>query len=188
MEAFIGTIILFGGNFAPTGWLMCDGRQLQVSQHSALYAIIGMTYGGNGNTLFALPDLRGRVPVGMGIGQGLSPVKQGKMWGEEKETLHYAHLPNHYHAPGAVKVNVKNPGFVDVPVNTEPGDGKSTAPTGILSADGGGKPFTNLPADGKYSGKSLLVQGMELEVSTGVTGSSGDGLPHWNIQPSLGMN
>ena len=69
MEELIGTIKLFAGNFAPHGWLICDGRLLNITQNAALFSIIGTTYGGDGRTTFALPDLRGRVPVGFGQSQ-----------------------------------------------------------------------------------------------------------------------
>lgn len=86
---FIGEIIMFAGNFAPRGWAFCDGTILQVSQNSALFSLLGTTFGGDGRTTFALPDLRGRVPVhaGSGRGPGLTERKLGKKFGSE--TLYF---------------------------------------------------------------------------------------------------
>ncbi|WP_432696104.1 tail fiber protein [Marinobacterium sp. YM272] len=82
-EPFIGEIIMFGGNFAPRGWAFCDGQLLPIAQNTALFSIIGTTYGGDGRTTFALPDLRGRVPVGEGSGPGLTPRTLGAKFGTE---------------------------------------------------------------------------------------------------------
>jgi microcystin-dependent protein len=78
METYIGQIILFAGNYAPEGWAFCHGQLLPILNNQALFSIIGTTYGGNGTTNFALPDLRGRVPIGMGQGPGLNPVTIGE--------------------------------------------------------------------------------------------------------------
>lgn len=78
VEPFIGQIMLFAGNFPPKGWAFCNGQILSIAQNSALFSILGTTYGGNGTINFALPDLRSRVPVGMGQGPGLSPVDLGQ--------------------------------------------------------------------------------------------------------------
>lgn len=87
MEAFIGTILLFAGNFAPRGWALCHGQQLSIQQNAALFSILGTTYGGDGVRTFALPDLRGRVAVGWGGGPGLSPCELGERGGAESVTL-----------------------------------------------------------------------------------------------------
>lgn len=86
MDAFIGTIIIFGGNFAPRDWAFCNGQLLQIQQYSALYSLIGDTYGGDGRTTFALPDLRGRVPMGYGQGKGLGSIPLGLEIGHEVNT------------------------------------------------------------------------------------------------------
>lgn len=82
-DPFIGEIMLFGGNFAPRGWAFCNGQLLSIAQYSALFSLLGTTYGGNGQTTFALPDLRGRVPIHAGQGPGLSPRTQGEIGGSE---------------------------------------------------------------------------------------------------------
>jgi microcystin-dependent protein len=86
-EPLLGEIRMFAGNFAPRGWAFCDGQMLQISQNSALFSLLGTTYGGDGRTTFALPDLRGRVPVHVGQGRGLAPVMLGQMGGTEIQNL-----------------------------------------------------------------------------------------------------
>lgn len=97
MEPFIGQIMAFGGHFAPRGWAQCDGQLLPISQYSALFSILGTTYGGDGVTTFALPDLRGRAPVHMGHGPGLTQRNLGQKFGEEKVTLTTSQMPAHSH-------------------------------------------------------------------------------------------
>lgn len=98
METFIGSVILFAGNFAPRDWAYCDGSLQSIAQNTALFSILGTTYGGNGQTTFALPDLRGRVPVAPGQGPGLSNYSLGQMSGTESVTLLSTNLPAHTHA------------------------------------------------------------------------------------------
>jgi len=87
VEPFIGEIELFAGNFAPRGWALCDGQLLPISQNTALFSILGTTYGGNGQTTFALPDLRGRAPIHMGQGAGLTYRVIGELGGSETTTI-----------------------------------------------------------------------------------------------------
>ncbi len=96
-EPFIGEIRTFGFTFAPRGWATCEGQLLPIAQNEALFALLGTTYGGDGRTTFALPDLRGRVAVGNGQGQGLSLYRQGQRGGEEQVTLTADQLPSHSH-------------------------------------------------------------------------------------------
>ena len=85
---------MFGGNFAPRGWALCDGALLSISQNQALFSILGTTYGGDGRTTFQLPDLRGRVAMHAGSGPGLTPRQLGQKAGTETNTLSNANLPN----------------------------------------------------------------------------------------------
>lgn len=94
---YIGEISMFAGNFAPSGWMICDGRLLPITQYQALFALIGTMYGGNGTSNFALPDLRGRLPLGTGSGPGLSPRNLGAMAGAEQVTLQVGNMPQHAH-------------------------------------------------------------------------------------------
>src|SRR5499426_4244130 len=104
-EPFLGQIQPFGFNFAPTGWATCDGQILSIAQHTALFSLLGTTYGGNGQTTFRLPDLRGRVPVHQGQGPGLSPYTLGEVTGTENVTLITTQIPAHNHiAQSAVNV------------------------------------------------------------------------------------
>lgn len=96
-EAFIGEIRMFGGDYAPVGWALCDGSLLEVSQNEALFSLLGTIYGGDGRTTFGLPDLRGRVPIHMGTGPGLTPRTIGSKGGTETETLTPANIPVHNH-------------------------------------------------------------------------------------------
>ncbi|RYI32709.1 MAG: phage tail protein [Acetobacteraceae bacterium] len=97
MEPLLGSIILFGGNFEPRGWAFCSGQSLQIEQFSALFSLLGTTYGGDGVSTFHLPDLRGRVPVHAGAGTGLSSRFPGDAIGQETVTLGPAHVPPHSH-------------------------------------------------------------------------------------------
>ncbi len=101
MDPFLGEIRLFAGNFAPIGWALCQGQLLPIAQNTALFSIIGTTYGGDGIRTFALPDLRGRVVVSFGQGQGLSPYQQGQVGGAENSTLTTAQMPAHSHTVNA---------------------------------------------------------------------------------------
>lgn len=93
----LGEISLFAGNYAPGGWMPADGRHLSIAENTALFNALGTTYGGNGQTTFALPDLRGRVPIGPGTGPGLAPRTLGEQMGAESVTLNVANLPAHSH-------------------------------------------------------------------------------------------
>lgn len=97
-EPYIGEICMFGGNFAPSGWAFCDGSRLSISANSELFQLIGTTYGGDGHTTFALPDLRGRTPIHTGQGNNLSPRPLGELGGAEAVALQAAHLPAHGHS------------------------------------------------------------------------------------------
>ena len=100
-EPFVGEIRMFGGNFAPRGFALCDGQLLAVSGNDALFSLLGTIYGGDGRTTFGLPDLRGRVPIHMGQGAGLSSRPIGQKSGNETVTITAAQLPAHTHTMGA---------------------------------------------------------------------------------------
>ncbi|MFV8749417.1 phage tail protein [Nannocystaceae bacterium ST9] len=102
MEAFLGSIILFGGNFAPRGWALCNGQLLSIAQNSALFSILGTTYGGDGQVTFGLPDLRGRMPIQQGSGPGLTPRQLGEMAGSESASLLIGNIPAHGHLINAL--------------------------------------------------------------------------------------
>ncbi|HEY0801712.1 MAG TPA: tail fiber protein, partial [Steroidobacteraceae bacterium] len=91
-------IRMFGGNFPPSGWALCDGQLMAISQNTALFSLLGTQYGGDGVQTFALPDLRGRVPIHQGVGPGLPPFDIGQIGGEENLVLTVAQMPKHSHA------------------------------------------------------------------------------------------
>jgi microcystin-dependent protein len=148
-EPFLGEIRLFPYNFAPRGWAFCQGQILSIAQNTALFSLLGTTYGGNGQTTFALPDLRGRVPVSSGQGPGLSFYTLGEEAGVESVTLSQQQMPQHNH-----QVQVNNAGSATGrPSGAYPGqtsgnayapstDGTTFAPQAI-SNSGGSQPHEN---------------------------------------------
>jgi len=155
-EPFIGSVILFAGNFAPRGWAFCDGQLLAISQNTALFSILGTTYGGNGVTTFALPDLRGRSPIGPRQGPGLSNHDLGETGGVETVTLNVNELPAHQHLQPAsdAEQDTNRPGNA-VParggVYAGSGDGTTLDPTSIA---GGNQPHQNRPP---YLGLNYII-------------------------------
>ncbi len=125
-EEYIGTIKMFAGNFAPRGYLFCDGRLLPISQYTALFSILGTMYGGNGVTTFALPDLRGRVPIQAGAGPELSNYALGQSGGEERTSLTIANLPQHMH--GITALGVELEGNSHLPTDAYPANTYETTP------------------------------------------------------------
>ena len=97
-DPFVGEIRMFAGNFAPQSWAFCDGQLLAVNNNNALFSLFGTLYGGDGRTTFGLPDLRGRIPLHMGTGPGLSPRAIGSKAGDEKATVGVNELAGHSHA------------------------------------------------------------------------------------------
>ena len=106
-DPLIGEIRMFAGNFAPRGWALCDGQLLAISSNSALFSILGTTYGGDGRTTFGLPDLRGRVAIHEGQGPGLSNYRLGQKGGTETNTMTAAQMPYHGHNVSVLQGNLK---------------------------------------------------------------------------------
>ena len=157
-DPYIGTIMLFGGNFAPLGWAQCNGQLLPISQYDALFSLIGTTYGGDGQSTFALPDLRSRVPIHQGQGAGLSNYSLGENGGLEAVTLLSNQLPAHSH-----------------PAMGNSGAGTSTDPTGGVWASG--------PTSTYIAGASANTNMNPTSIS-----GSGGGQPHDNMLPFLTLN
>ena len=101
IDPFIGELMLFGGDYCPSNWLPAQGQELPISSYQLLYTLIGTTYGGDGTINFALPDLRGRAPIGAGQGPGLNSMAVGQRGGSETATLNAQNLPMHSHALAA---------------------------------------------------------------------------------------
>jgi len=156
MEPFIGQIILFGGNFAPRGWALCHGQLLPINSYTALFAIIGTTYGGDGRTTLGLPDLRGRAPIGTGSGPGLTTRNLGDQAGEENVALNILQIPSHNHNPQiSVASSVGRGGATNQPQDNYIAQGGSyaTSPTsGAFMATGtqGAIQSTNVGASLNY--------------------------------------
>ncbi|HET9136623.1 MAG TPA: tail fiber protein, partial [Candidatus Kapabacteria bacterium] len=104
-QPYLGMIAIYGFTFAPRGWAFCNGQLLSIAQNTALFSLLGTTYGGNGTTNFALPNLQSRVPLHFGTGAGLSNYVQGEMTGTETTTLTSQNMPAHTHAANYVNAN-----------------------------------------------------------------------------------
>jgi microcystin-dependent protein len=147
-EPLLGTVMPFAGNFAPNGWAFCNGQLLSIAENTALFALIGTTYGGDGISTFALPDLRGRVPLHQGQGAGLPAFAMGQSGGEENHTLSGNELPAHTHLLGSggaastTNPATNAPAVGGKPTYATPGTGNMAA--GIVGATGGSQPHNNL--------------------------------------------
>ncbi len=105
----LGCIFMFAGNFAPSGYQLCQGQLLPISQYAALFSILGTSFGGNGTTTFALPDLRGRKPIGTGTGTGLPTVVIGQLGGADNVTILTSNMPSHTHTLNASTTTATQP-------------------------------------------------------------------------------
>lgn len=184
-DAFLGEIRMVGFNYAPPGWAFCDGSLLMISSNTALFALLGTTYGGDGRTNFALPDLRGRVPVSWGQAPGLSRYELGERSGAETETITLSHMPAHQHAlPSSVSARMS----VSIPAYSKEGNDPAPGPDNVLAAMGAG-----LQAVEGYSSETAdtnlkpTTAGGTLQLS-GDTGSTGSGQPVNVVQPYLTVN
>ncbi|WEK70373.1 MAG: tail fiber protein [Candidatus Chryseobacterium colombiense] len=166
MEGYIGEIRLFAGNFAPLGWAFCDGALYSIATYSATYSILGTTYGGNGQTTFAVPDLRGRIPVGTGTGAGLSNVTLGEIGGKESVTMTVLQMPAHTHSASAT---------VSFPA----------------SIDGGGESFTSESIlgglQGAYSSQAADTH-LAPQITSSILSTVGNNTPFEIIQPVMAAN
>jgi microcystin-dependent protein len=106
---FLGQLVMFGGNFAPSGYALCNGQIMQISQNTALFSLLGTSYGGNGTSTFALPNLQGSVPVHMGQGPGLSPYSIGQSGGTQNVTVTASAMPAHSHVFNVSTANATSP-------------------------------------------------------------------------------
>ncbi|PWF41057.1 phage tail protein [Massilia glaciei] len=201
MEAFIGTIMNVGFNFAPKGWALCNGQLMSISQNSALFALIGTNFGGDGVTTFQLPDMQGRMPIGPGNGAGLTPRTLGGRGGSETGagtgtvsgavTLTAANLPPHTHdATGLTAVTT---------VKTAAGAGGVAAPTegcGLIQS-GAGPGLATIYASPAPT-DNLFDLGNVATTVGGTTASTGQGTPAGftgatavsvpTVPPFLGLN
>lgn len=147
MEPIIGEIKMFAGNFAPRSWALCNGQLLAVNSNTALFSIIGTTYGGDGRTTFGLPDLRGRVPIHFGDGPGVRPYKIGQKGGVESVTLNSNQMPSHHHglvAGSNVSQSSPSGGLIGSQGAFSSNSPGSTMGSSAVQNTGGGLPHTNL--------------------------------------------
>lgn len=114
MDPLMAQIVMFAGNFAPRGWAFCQGQLLSIASYQALFSLLGTTYGGDGRTTFALPDLRGRTPIGVGTGPGLTDRRLGTKGGAETVTLNTLQIPSHTHPTTGGKLSTEE-GVRDTP-------------------------------------------------------------------------
>jgi len=173
-DPFVAEIRIFPFNFAPKGWAFCDGQLLPISQNTALFSLLGTTYGGNGTVNFALPNLQGRVAISCGQGTGLTSRTQGEVGGEESVALTAATMPAHAHvltAGGTVKG--KNAA----------GDSQSPAGT-VPAAESSGltATYSNAPPDASMKAGGVVFGGQATAASVG------SGAAHENRQPYLTLN
>ena len=161
-DPFIGEVRMFGGYFAPEGFAFCDGQLLSVSQHSDLFSLIGTIYGGDGESTFGLPDLRGRTPIHMGTGADLSPRLIGQRLGTEDETINANTMPTHTHSINASSDTVSESN----PTNNLPG--KDTTPNLYRNAA--------FPPPGQTTMNNAMVQ------------NTGGSQRHNNMMPFLAVH
>lgn len=159
-DGYIGEIRMVGFNFAPRGWAMCEGQLLPIASNTALFSILGTTYGGNGTTNFALPDLRGKAPIHVGASQGpgLSPVSLGQMSGQETVSLIQQNIPFHNHL-----------------INGTTADGDSGNPQGAI------------PANTKLLDKEYSNAVPNTTMNPIMAAPAGQNIPVNNMQPYAGV-
>jgi microcystin-dependent protein len=160
-DPFVAEIRIFAGNFAPKGWAFCNGQLLPLSQNTALFSLLGTTYGGDGKSTFALPDLQGRAPMHPGQGPGLSNRSLGEEVGTDTVTILEAEMPSHNHTMRA--------------------DGSTGGPLG--GGANASSPVNN------YLGATVKYQSSTSpQVQMAPLASAGGSLPHNNLQPFLTLN
>jgi microcystin-dependent protein len=150
-QPFIGEIRMFGGNFAPAGWAFCDGSPQAINENDPLFELIGTMYGGDGETTFNLPDLRGRLPMHVGQGPGLSVVQMAEIGGSEEVTLTTSQIPSHSHphiVSGniATQTNPQNHVFAQSTQATLYTEGQANIATNAatIQSTGGSQPHSNM--------------------------------------------
>jgi microcystin-dependent protein len=184
-DPFIGEIRWVGFNFAPRGWASCNGQILSIAQNTALFSLLGTTYGGNGQTTFALPDMRGRVPLHFGQGPGLSNRDLGEVAGTETVTLILNEIPSHAHNLSSHSHTIPS---LPVEIRASNFAATKTSPAGSVLAT----PSTNIYSSGLAgatlaAGSALTLPGA-TDSATGMTTAAGGGQPHLNMPPFLAIH
>ena len=159
-DQFVAEIRIFPFNFPPTGWAFCNGQLMPISQNTALFSLLGTTYGGDGKSTFALPDLQGSAPMQPGQGQGLSLRDLGEIGGSETVTLLVSEIPVHTHS---------------LMVSPEVSDIQSPDANACIGRSGGGNAWTTTVAN-------------VVQLAPQALAPAGGSLPHNNMQPYLTLN
>lgn len=159
MEPLIGEIKFFAGNFAPRGWALCEGQLLAINSNTALFSILGTTYGGDGRTTFGLPDLRGRAPIQQGNGPGLPSVRLGERFGSYETYLTVNNMPSHSHRLQATTAA-----------------GTTADPSNAVLANAG------------RSDNEFAITAPNTQMASGAIGNTGGSQPFNNLPPCLGLN
>lgn len=144
-DPFVAEVRIFAGNFAPRGWALCDGQLLPISQNTALFSLLGTVYGGDGRSIFALPNLQGRAPMFYGQGPGLSLYSIGEESGSETITLLEAEIPNHTHS-----------------VNSVVNQASATDPTGLYMGTTTENTYTTTATNAQMSPNAIATAGGNL--------------------------
>jgi microcystin-dependent protein len=187
METYMGTIVAWAPNYAPSQWLFCLGQTLSISANNALFAILGTTYGGNGTTTFQLPNLAGRVPVGVGTGAGLTTYTLGEVGGTEKVTLNITNLPSHTHVATVAGLAINS---ITIKASSQDATDHAPSPTAnsiaapIYIGDGSQVAgFNNVAPD-----TALSVAASGTISGTVTNALTGGNIPVPIIQPYLALN
>ena len=175
-EPFVSQMMFWSANFAPRGWAYCNGQLLAISSNNALFSLIGTTYGGDGRTTFALPDLRGRVPIGAGHGPGLSNHALGSRGGLEAVRLHQSELPSHTHGISQLSAHMK----ASSALGTYPIPNEDTNTLGALN-------IPRISGATLYSNRTLDINLRGAGLSGEIAHVGGDEA-HDNRQPYLTVN
>ena len=173
---YVGEIILVGFNFAPVGWALCQGQLLPIAGNDTLFNLIGTTYGGDGQTTFALPDLRGRIPLGQGQGPGLQNYVIGEVGGSETVALTVNQIPSHTHTINSSGLTATAKCRTGAPAN------QRTPVANVHAGEAAGvtMPYSSAAPDALMNADPVTISG-----NTAPTGASGG---HENRQPYLTMN
>ncbi len=158
-QPYVGEIRMFAGNFAPNGWMFCEGQTMPISENEVLFQLIGTTYGGDGEETFNLPNLASRIPFHMGTGPDGTTYQIGEMAGTEQETLSIQQIPNHTH-----------------PLTASTSSGQQASPEGAVLAQG---PLSITP---------YIEDTPAANMAAGAITPAGGSQPHENTQPFLCIN
>ncbi len=184
-EPYLGEVRMFAGNFAINGWQMCNGQLLSISQNTALFSILGTTYGGNGTTTFGLPDFRGRAPIHQGQGPGLPTYTVGESSGSPNTSILLSNLPAHNHTTFA---NAASPGLnvlgttAASGASTPSGNYLAGSITGVSGTHGAGTAYATV-----NTGLAALNAGSITATPGGVTGNAGSSIPLSTQSPFLAV-